>query len=626
MRWNSLNINRKITVGFGIVLTLFVATGLTNFFGVEGVISNAEQVIKGNQLDSVLSQREVDHLNWVNKVNALLTDDHVTTLDVETDDHKCGFGKWLYGPGRREAERQIPALAPLFKQIEAPHHALHQSAIAIARLFKPADLKLNAFLREKKIDHLIWMHKVKDAFLDPASTNIQVQMDPTQCSLGQWLYSEQVTELKQRDPDFQRLWQTIITPHQALHESAKEINVLLAAGKRQAAIAYYNANTKPQAEQTLAALDAMLKWQDDRVKGFQEANAVYASQTLPALHQVQEILKKIRATAKSGVMTDDAMLAAASTTRYSVAGITVVAIAIGMFMAFLIATNLTRILSLITDTLRDNATQVAMAAKDISAGSQLLSDRASRQAAAAEETSATLADMAAMGKTTAELTAGSGRLMNENIEKSALSVQALVDLTQNMTQIEKDSGRISQIITTIGSIAFQTNLLALNAAVEAARAGEAGAGFAVVADEVKNLAMRTGAAAKDTQVLLEGTVTRLTEGTAALQRINTDFDGIIESATTIGDKTVAITEATANLADRIAQITEALDQSNDATQQIAATSEESAAASEELMTQAERLEAVVSELFRIVHGQARQPDQPGRRHKLALPHDPGTAA
>jgi hypothetical protein len=29
----------------------------------------------------------------------VLTDEKITTLDGETDDHKCGFGKWLHGEG-----------------------------------------------------------------------------------------------------------------------------------------------------------------------------------------------------------------------------------------------------------------------------------------------------------------------------------------------------------------------------------------------------------------------------------------------------------------------------------------------------------------------------------------------
>ena len=113
---------------------------------------------------------------------------------------------------------------------------------------------------------------------------------------------------------------------------------------------------------------------------------------------------------------------------------------------------------------------------------------------------------------------------------------SLLLLTGKMSQIEQDSDQIRQIIKTIDEIAFQTNLLALNAAVEAARAGEVGAGFAVVADEVRSLAIRATEAAQNTQDLLNFTIKRVGESAMAIKEVNMDFEGVIESATIMGEK------------------------------------------------------------------------------------------
>lgn len=59
---------------------------------------------------------------------------------------------------------------------------------------------------------------------------------------------------------------------------------------------------------------------------------------------------------------------------------------------------------------------------------------------------------------------------------------------RSVGQLEVTSRRIGDVVSLINEIANQTNLLALNATIEAARAGEAGKGFAVVASEVKTLA------------------------------------------------------------------------------------------------------------------------------------------
>jgi len=222
LSWKNFTIGKKIGIGFGVILVLLVVVGILSYSGVSGIVNDAEEVIDGNKLNGNLAQKEVDHLNWVNKVSALLTDDKVTSLDVETDDHKCGFGKWLFGEGRKQAEQLVPSLAPLLKDIEEPHRKLHQSAIGIARSFVQADAALPGFLSAAEVDLLKWVAKIDELFLKNLPKLI-VQTDPRKCGLGKWLYGEGSRKACEGHPELAKLVETLKGPHAKLHGTAVDI-------------------------------------------------------------------------------------------------------------------------------------------------------------------------------------------------------------------------------------------------------------------------------------------------------------------------------------------------------------------------------------------------------------------
>ena len=54
-----------------------------------------------------MTQREVDHLKWAMNVAKFQGDESLHQLDVEKDEHKCGFGKWYYGDRERKPKELL---------------------------------------------------------------------------------------------------------------------------------------------------------------------------------------------------------------------------------------------------------------------------------------------------------------------------------------------------------------------------------------------------------------------------------------------------------------------------------------------------------------------------------------
>ena len=254
--------------------------------------------------------------------------------------------------------------------------------------------------------------------------------------------------------------------------------------------------------------------------------------------------------------------------------------------------------------LTDNANQVASAAGEVSSASQTLAEGSTQQAASIEETSSSLEEMSSMTRQNANNAGQADFLMKQAtlvVDKAKTSMN---QLTASMQEISKASEETSKIIKTIDDIAFQTNLLALNAAVEAARAGEAGAGFAVVADEVRNLAMRATDAAKNTAALIEGTVKKVSDGTALVKTTNDAFNEVASSTHKVGELVGEIAAASNDQSQGIEQVNIAAAEMDKVIQQNAATAVESASASEKLHAQAEALKDFVADLSAMVGGSA----------------------
>ncbi|SDE07538.1 methyl-accepting chemotaxis protein [Sporomusa acidovorans] len=240
-----------------------------------------------------------------------------------------------------------------------------------------------------------------------------------------------------------------------------------------------------------------------------------------------------------------------------------------------------------------SSAQVSAGSRQMSASSLALSQGATEQASSIEEVTASMEQIAAQTTQNAVNANQANELAittQENAEQGNSKMQHMLTA---MEDINSSAASISKIIKVIDEIAFQTNILALNAAVEAARAGQHGKGFAVVAEEVRNLAARSANAAKETTVMIEGSIQKANLGTQIAQETAASLNKIVHDIEQVAELVGQIAAASNEQASGISQVNQAINQVSQVVQSNSATAEESAAASEELSAQADTLKDLV---------------------------------
>lgn len=245
-------------------------------------------------------------------------------------------------------------------------------------------------------------------------------------------------------------------------------------------------------------------------------------------------------------------------------------------------------------TLATGTHAIAAASGQIANGNRDLAARSEQQASSLEETASAMEELTS----TVQQNAANARQANElAISASAVARQggdAVAEVVRTMRDINQASGKISDIISVIDGIAFQTNILALNAAVEAARAGEQGRGFAVVAMEVRNLAQRSGAAAKEISALIHDSVEKVGAGSRLVDQAGVTMREVVDSIHRVTGLMGEITSASSEQSAGIAQVSEAIVMMEQATQHNAALVEQSAAAAQAMQQQADALAEIVN--------------------------------
>lgn len=244
--------------------------------------------------------------------------------------------------------------------------------------------------------------------------------------------------------------------------------------------------------------------------------------------------------------------------------------------------------------IRDNAAILHREAGDIAAGNADLSDRTSTQAAALEQTAASMEEITVTVRHNAENAREARELAASTTDTTQQGVELVQLVSAAITSIAQGSEKIRQFTTTINGIAFQTNILALNAAVEAARAGEQGRGFAVVASEVRSLAQRSAAASKEIEELIADTVARVDDGRRAAESAGTTMEAVLRGVGGVNELIGQIALASDEQSKGIAQVTVAVAELDRVTQQNATLVQQVSATAGSLSGQTETLGSVIT--------------------------------
>jgi methyl-accepting chemotaxis protein len=334
--FKNLKIGGKLGLGFGGVLLLLAGLSWYNYSSFQDISEMSAYAQDAGNNRAFAIHKEVDHLKWMAGLSNLFLDENVTEVTVQTDDHKCGLGKWLYSEETKQLTAEDRQLATMVEKIKGPHNRLHTSAIRIGEEYVSFDMNLKSLLADRWIDHLNWIKHVANSNL--TGTEFDGGLDPHQCAFGKWYYSYEAV-----DPAFGALLQEWEEPHKKLHESAQLMVMAQKAGNWADAKKIYHEQTLPILAHLEERYHATNGWIIETVEAQVMAREIYDGDTKTAVAEVQGYLAQLMEHYE--LQATEATTQTTATINSSITAIlilSIVALVIGLGAAWIITRGITK--------------------------------------------------------------------------------------------------------------------------------------------------------------------------------------------------------------------------------------------------------------------------------------------
>lgn len=335
-------------------------------------------------------------------------------------------------------------------------------------------------------------------------------------------------------------------------------------------------------------------------KKISEAKALLNSQLTPLYAKATELMSK---------MTDEGYLKGAGLGESAakdfdfnfnlILTLTSLCLLIVIPSAYFISKNIKSQLLKLSQVLSESAEEFTEKSFVLANSAHDLSSAATESAAGLEESAASMEEMSSVVKLNTENSHKAAQYSIDGQEFVLEGQSKIQELKVVMGEISESSKKIEDILDLIDDIAFQTNLLSLNAAVEAARAGEQGRGFAVVADAVRQLAQKSGEAAKDISQLIQQSTQKTVKGVVLAKECEKAFEEIVISSNGINSLIKELSVASDEQLRGVEQVSDSLSQLDSAIQNNATNTVHVAQISEDLKEKTKVISLLVVQLHEL---------------------------